>query len=818
MDASESGSAVSVAEGESFEPCSVDELAVNTPVFCDWRGYRVFTVHYEGFAKKWDEKIREEQVTSRLLRCTPEAEKIFKKTVKLLTQKTERSTNGRRRVKSSTPSASRTLSRSSRKRTATPSGNGVVDTKRLLLKREPCTEEKPSANVLTFAATPPSRRGQAWLDEDSDADSGVAMSRKAQDTPTSTRSASYTTKRTDQQPRGRPDTDEEASMPTTTASDISETSEGVTSIECLVTEPEFTTKQEVLNALEPVVTALWKDESSAPFRNRQEANEVEGRYGVIKPLGLHDIRQKLEKGEYSDIVNFRRDMGTLFANARLLYEEASPRYRNAEWLHKLYISTATPVFLRQGFCCADTHYLPREHVRCSLCQSSVEWGEWYYRRTDLPPAANAYACEQCWASQPEDHMSISVDDILTEVPKTNFLRLRHNQEKEEPLVDCSKCGREFHAVCVGYVKLGKTVDYVCKRCGGMPADPTTRPETIPQSELSRFMEDRVDAFIKSHELVTSGEVTSQKRVLIRVGSSDQFMFKRGPAMAERYGKKEFLYTYRTIYAFQEDSDGEPICFFSLHAQEYGPESPAPDRGHVYLAFFEDSVKSFRPAELRRHVYHRILLAYLEWLRDRGFARLSLWACPPMREDICYLFPGRATDGRVMTVTALCQWYKGLFSTGKAMGIVRRTLTAVQAYSRGIRSADNVPYFEGDHLAQMLDDAADGAHEPSANVRPGQADDVVKRFLGQLKALAKDWLAHFVVDLLPIEQVKAVVAGSQPIKPDPDPLVRCDAVGDRDEFFARCVTNSVRFSSTRLAKYGTKCLCRWINTEQGLQSQ
>lgn len=165
---------------------------------------------------------------------------LVQKTVKLLTQKTERSTNGRRRVKSSTPSASRTLSRSSRKRTATPSGNGVVDTKRLLLKREPCTEEKPSANVLTFAATPPSRRGQAWLDEDSDADSGVAMSRKAQDTPTSTRSASYTTKRTDQQPRERPDTDEEASMPTTTASDISETSEGVTSIECLVTEPGAT--------------------------------------------------------------------------------------------------------------------------------------------------------------------------------------------------------------------------------------------------------------------------------------------------------------------------------------------------------------------------------------------------------------------------------------------------------------------------------------------------------------------------------------------------------------------------------------------------
>ena len=130
----------------------------------------------------------------------------------------------------------------------------------------------------------------------------------------------------------------------------------------------------------------------------------------------------------------------------------------------------------------------------------------------------------------------------------------------------------------------------------------------------------------------------------------------------------------------------------------------------------------------------------------------------------------------------------------------------------------MPYFEGDHLAQMLDDAADGANTPTANVRAGQADAVVRRFLKQLKTLSKDWLAHFVVELLPAEQAKAVVAGTQPIKPDPDPLVRCDVAGERDVFFARCATSSVRFSSARLAKYGTKCLCRWINTEQGLQSQ
>ena len=62
MDASESGSADSVAECDGYPPCCVDELAVNSRVLCLWRdaahpahitavsgiaGQLVFTVHYQ---------------------------------------------------------------------------------------------------------------------------------------------------------------------------------------------------------------------------------------------------------------------------------------------------------------------------------------------------------------------------------------------------------------------------------------------------------------------------------------------------------------------------------------------------------------------------------------------------------------------------------------------------------------------------------------------------------------------------------------------------------------------------------------------------
>lgn len=51
---------------------------------------------------------------------------------------------------------------------------------------------------------------------------------------------------------------------------------------------------------------------------------------------------------------------------------------------------------------------------------------------------------------------------------------------------------------------------------------------------------------------------------------------------------------------------------------------------LFIGFCVGSVQYFTPIELRTKVYHEILIAYLNYLKDRGFNELNLWACPPLK--------------------------------------------------------------------------------------------------------------------------------------------------------------------------------------------
>lgn len=79
---------------------------------------------------------------------------------------------------------------------------------------------------------------------------------------------------------------------------------------------------------------------------------------------------------------------------------------------------------------------------------------------------------------------------------------------------------------------------------------------------------------------------------------------------------EFPYRAKALFAY-EVIDGMDVCFFGMHVQEYGSDSPTPNTRRVYLAYL-DSVHFFKPRQYRTAVYHEILLGYLDYVKQLGY--------------------------------------------------------------------------------------------------------------------------------------------------------------------------------------------------------
>ena len=98
---------------------------------------------------------------------------------------------------------------------------------------------------------------------------------------------------------------------------------------------------------------------------------------------------------------------------------------------------------------------------------------------------------------------------------------------------------------------------------------------------------------------------------------------------------------QVIVLFQR-IEGVDVCLYCLYMQEYGEDAPAPNKRWVYLSY-PDSIKYFSPETesmmrpgmaLRTLVYHDILLSYLDYVKQRGFCSMFIWACPPLQVGCC----------------------------------------------------------------------------------------------------------------------------------------------------------------------------------------
>ena len=196
------------------------------------------------------------------------------------------------------------------------------------------------------------------------------------------------------------------------------------------------------------------------------------------------------------------------------------------------------------------------------------------------------------------------------ISKDKFVKKKNDVKDPEDFLNCKQCGRKNHTICVLHKKeIWK--DFVCDKClnscGKKRRENKFRAANLPECELSKHIETRVNSHIKAHDknheaghvyirVVFIGEKSVETRSGIRKeGRQNNLM------MPEKY-----KYKAKALFAF-EVIDNNDVCFFGLHVQEYNDKCQDQNKRRVYIGYL-DSVKFFKPAALRTEVYHELLIS------------------------------------------------------------------------------------------------------------------------------------------------------------------------------------------------------------------
>lgn len=179
-------------------------------------------------------------------------------------------------------------------------------------------------------------------------------------------------------------------------------------------------------------------------------------------------------------------------------------------------------------------------------------------------------------------------------------------------------------------------------------------------------------------------------------------------MKKRYEHKnypdEFPFRCKCIVVFQHIG-GVDVVLFALYLYEHGEDNPAPNKRCVYISYL-DSVHFMRPRRMRTVVYHEILISYLDYARQRGFATAHIWACPPLKGDD-YIFYAKPEDQKTPRDSRLRQWYIDMLVECQNRNIVGKLTNMYDLYfANESLDATAVPYLEGDYF-------------------PGEAENIIK---------------------------------------------------------------------------------------------
>ena len=451
---------------------------------------------------------------------------------------------------------------------------------------------------------------------------------------------------------------------------------------------------------------------------------------VKRPMDLGSIRKRLENGVYRDWEDVAQDVRLTFDNAMLYNAKTDDVHLVAKQFKRDFKVRYEGMLakLDQDIEVAKSHenacklcgeinlkYEPPVYYcngrRCS--SQRIRRGSNYYVGGN-----NAYHyCAPCY-NELKDNSPIKLADMT--LYKKDLQKKKHIEEFDEPWVACDRCGVWVHMVCALFNSrrnVNEKMPFICPLCilkerqaidnKSPPIMPEkkTQAADLPKCKLGAFIEKRVlerlEKAYKDRAVLLGQSIEDVEKcsnLSIRQVSSVDKMHRTRDGMLARYACKgypaEFPCRSKCIVLFQ-NIDGQDVMLFGMYVYEYDHKCPQPNQRRVYISYL-DSVHYFRPRQYRTVVYHEILVAYLEYVKLRGFHSAHIWACPPLKGDdyILYCHP---QDQKTPKDDRLRLWYVQMLDICKERGIVLETNNIYDEYlANASNDATVLPYFEGDY--------------------------------------------------------------------------------------------------------------------------
>jgi len=377
---------------------------------------------------------------------------------------------------------------------------------------------------------------------------------------------------------------------------------------------------------------------------------------------------------------------------------------------------------------------------CTVCGVPIIKGVVYWHFDNCLPELRPTFCNKCYNKAKK----VVTLDPYQKILKSELQKKTHEEDVDEPRVQCVSCKAWVHNLC-GLFNKGtneEELPYNCPHCllvelSDSKRKPiTNRPQCfleakdLPRTELSDFMEMRMQRAMdedRRHRAAMQGrrveDVPPVPEITIRVINSVNKKAEVKKNFFEHYGggsaaggggggyeyPTEFTFKQKVILLFQK-IEGVDVCLYCMYTQEYGSENKPPNARTCYLSYI-DSVKYFRPEReessvkglpLRSFVYREILLGYIEYIKLRGFNEMFIWSCPPMQGDD-YIFFCHPSHQKNPKSDRLREWYLDILKKGQAEGIISHCTNMYDKYFDGGRehrlekvSMSSIPYYEGDY--------------------------------------------------------------------------------------------------------------------------